>query len=377
MNEWSVEKLEARAAELDAIDMATLTDADEATKLADERDAIAEEIEKRKEAAKQAAETRAAVAAGKIGSGEKSVIKEEEERTMTYESNTPEYRSLWLRDMMGQPLNAEERAAMTATSAIPTETLNKVVGRIKENKLLGKIDMMQIPGYVRIPVEQTANAASWATTSQDSQDALTYIDLTPYQLIKTVEVPATVNQMSIDAFEAYLVNQLANKIESALQNAVIVGDGSSKATGIATTISTHTGTFTRAAATKKDLLTIMGALPADFQTGAVWIMPAAVFYGEVMNISNHDSFVNVNEGFGLKLFGHDVILDDACTISNTDNIFYGDPKHYHMNLGEGVNVAKDYSVGFRSNSVVYRAVCLADGKLDMAAAFVRYDRAAN
>lgn len=302
-------------------------------------------------------------------------ITEDKKMERTFSVDSAEYRDAWLKNLMGKELDAEEKRAMTATAAIPTETLNKIVVVLKENPLLSRIDLLQIPGYVRIPVYSTNLSASWTETSTDSADALTYIDLTPYQLIKTVEVPGTVDKMSISAFESYLVEALANKIEEALQTAVLVGSGSSQATGIITTKTTADGTFTKAAATKKDLLTIMGKLDSAYQRGACWIMPASVFFGEVMNISTHDSFVNVNEGFNYKLFGKDVIMDDNCTVSSVDNILYGQPKAYHMNLGEGVTVDKDASVGFRSNSVVYRGVCLADGKLDSSDAFVRYTRA--
>ena len=68
-------------------------------------------------------------------------------------------------------------------------------------------------------------------------------------------------------------------------------------------------------------------------------------------------------------------FDDNAKVSTKDAILYGQPKAYHMNLGEGVKVDKDMSVGFRSNSAVYRGVCLADGNLDNAGAFVKYTRA--
>lgn len=296
-----------------------------------------------------------------------------EERKFTIDS--AEYRSAWLKNLMGKALDEEERTAVTATSAIPTATLNEIVAKFDGDALLGKIDMMHFPSYVKIPVESSSADASWTTTSEDSADSLSYISLNAYQLIKTVEVPADVNAMSISAFETYLVDRLYNKIRAALKAAVISGDGNSKATGISQTLSTATGTFTKAAVTKKDLLHIMGSLDSAYQANATWIMPAAVFYDEVMALSDHNSFVNINNGFETKLFGHDVLLEAGAVISSTDNIMYGDLKHYRMNLAEGIKLDKDGSVGFRSNSQVYRAVCLADGKLDMSAAFVRYTRA--
>ena len=302
-------------------------------------------------------------------------FKENEKMERTFDVDSVEYRNAWLKNLMGKELDAEERTAITGTDAIPTETLNKIIVKLEENPLLGKIDLMQIPGYVKIPVYATNNDASWTDSSTDSQDVIGNITLTPYQLIKTIEVPATVDKMSISAFEAYIVKALANKIESALQKAVIAGTGSSQPEGIITKVTTSVETFTKAAVTKKDLLGIMGGLGASYQNGACWIMPASVFFDEVMNITNHDTFTSVNEGFSYKLFGKDVVLDDNCTVSSVDNILYGNPQCYHMNLGEGIKVDKDMSVGFRSNSAVYRAVCLADGELESEAAFIRATRA--
>ncbi|MBR0523095.1 MAG: phage major capsid protein [Firmicutes bacterium] len=295
------------------------------------------------------------------------------ERTFTPES--AEYRAAWLKNMLGRPLDEEERAAITATGVIPVIVENRIINKLKENKLLSMVDLTRFPGNVRIPNYSTNNDASWATTSTDSADVIDYVDLAAYQLIKTIEVPAQADRMHIDAFEDYLVEALSNKIETALQAAILVGTGSSQPTGIAVTVATASGTFTKAAATKADLLKIMAKLPDKYQNGAAWIMPAKVFYGEVMAVADTNTFVNLADGMDYRLFGKPVVLDDTCTISSTDTIFYGNPKAYHMNLGQDIEVAVDRSVGFRSNSAVYRAVCLADGKLDAAAAFVKFTRA--
>lgn len=302
-----------------------------------------------------------------------------EERTKKMEKrfdvDSAEYRQAWLKNLMGKELDVEERTAITGTDAIPTDTLNKIINVLKENALLGKIDMMQIPGYVKIPIYATNNDATWTDTSTDSQDVIGNITLQPKQLIKTIEVPATVDKMSISAFESYITQALANKIESALQKAVIAGTGTGEPYGIITVATAHTGTFTKAAVTKADLLAIMGDLQSEYQNGACWIMPSKVFFAEVMAIADHNDFTNVNNGFSYKLFGKDVVFDDNAKVSTKDAILYGQPKAYHMNLGEGVKVDKDMSVGFRSNSAVYRGVCLADGNLDNAGAFVKYTRA--
>ena len=335
---------------------------------------IKDELESRKQAEAKKAEIRETVANG-AGEVVKTFVEERKTMEKNFTVDGAEYRQAWLKNLMGLELNAEERTAITGTDAIPTETLNKIINVLKENALLGKIDLMQIPGFVKIPIYATNSDATWTDTSTDSQDVIGNITLQPKQLIKTIEVPATVDKMSISAFERYITEALANKIESALQKAAIVGTGTGEPTGIITAATAHTGTFTKAAVTKADLLAIMGDLPSEYQNGACWIMASKVFFSEVMAIADHNTFTNVNNGFDYRLFGKDVVFDDNAKVSTKDAILYGQPKAYHMNLGEGVKVDKDMSIGFRSNSAVYRGVCLADGNLDNAGAFVKYTRA--
>lgn len=371
LKEMTVEQLEERksaiVAELD-------NEGADLDALEEEVRAIKAELEAREAEEAKKAEVREAVA---MGEGEviKTFVEEKREMEKNYAVDSVEYRDAWLKDLMGKELNAEERAAITGTDAIPTETLNKIINVLKENALLGKIDLLEIPGYVKIPIYATNNDATWTDTSTDSQDVIGSITLQPKQLIKTIEVPATVDKMSISAFERYITEALANKIESALQKAVIAGTGTTEPVGIITAATAKTGTFTKAAVTKADLLTIMGDLASEYQNGACWIMPSKVFFSEVMAIADHNDFTNVNDGFTYRLFGKDVVFDDNASKSSKDMILYGQPKAYHVNLGEGVKVDKDLSVGFRSNSAVYRGVCLADGNLDNAAAFVAYTRA--
>ena len=302
--------------------------------------------------------------------------KETEMSEKRFMPDSPEYREAWLRMMQGKEVDAEMRAAITASDAIPTETANMVINRLKENDLLHYVDIWNVPGNLKIPAYTTNNDPDWTSTASDKADVIGSVSLTPYQLIKTLEISGAVDKMSIDAFEAAIVNALVNKLESALQKAVIVGagSGSSQPTGIAVTHVTADGEFTKAAITKADVLNIMGALPAAHQKDAVWIMPNKVFY-EIMAIANLYGFAGVSEGMKKQIGGKPVVVDDNCIISSTDTILYGNAKAYHINFGEAPKVDKDLSVGFRSNSAVYRGVLQADGKLDDEFAFVKYTRA--
>lgn len=377
MENMNLEQVEARLAEIRAM----VDTAENIDELSAEVDALNERrsqimAEQREAEAEKRQALLDTIATGAAGTETRSFENMEAQmEKRTFAPNTEEYRAAWLKAQMGLELDAEERSAMATVDVVPTITENRILGRLKEYSLLKYIDLTNFKGYVNIPNYTTDGDAAW-NTSNEQQDAIGHVALSLYQLIKTVEVPGKFNDVSIDAFEDYLTAHLVNKIQKALQTAVILGagGGSSQPTGINVTHSTADGEFTHSGITKADLMTIMGSLGAEYQQDAVWIMPNHVFY-EAMAVVDLPGFVALNAELRPIIGGKPVVIDDSCIISSTDTIFYGAAKAYHMNLGAPIEVSRDESVGFKSNAVNYRAVTLADGKLDNTDAFVKYTRA--
>ena len=348
----STEDLEGRMAEIQAIDA---------------------EIENRKAAAAEE-ERKAGEMAEKAG--EPIVI--EEERKMNFEVNSPEYRDAFLRNLQGKELTAEERAAVTATAAIPTETANKIWGKMELYPILNAIDVMHIPGNVILPVEGTINAAgvvAMGTDATDSADTLAPVSLGAYKLIKTVEITADVKAMAVPAFEDWLVDRLANKIFRLVAAKVAAGTGTNEPTGLATI--TAAGTYTKTAITYSDLLTIIGSLPAEYDGNASFVMSRATFYGNVLNVQTTQKqpvvVADPQAPAKYSIFGFPVIIEDGI---GTDIVF-GDLKEgYVWNFGKDVEVESDASVAFRSGSVVFRGMALGDGK-PTGVGLVRYTKAAS
>ena len=336
----------------------------EADELRNEKNGFAVAEEERKQALEKVAEENTTV-----------VEERKEEKVMNFTIDSPEYRSAFLKNLMGKELTAEERS-VDLSGALPSSTANKVISIVEKSPLLSKVTISRIAGNLAIPTETASDAASWGSTGAASNDTVGVTQLYAYQLIKTIEVPGTVKAGAIDAFEDYIVRRLGEKIRKALEAAVINGDGSGKATGINTTVTTLTGTFTKAAFAKADLFKIMGALGGDYQDNACFIMPSQLYYGEVAAVAGINDYVNLAAGAnGAKLMGKDVILTENAKISNADYIFYGDASFYNINFSEDINVAKDSSVGFASNSIMYRGVAVCDGKLADSKAFVKFTRA--
>lgn len=345
----------------------------EVESLTAERQQIMAEIQTRQQ-------LRTNIAAGLVTG--RTIERQEEDTNMenrTFAIDSAEYREAYLLNLQGRALTDEQRAAVSASGAIPTQTMNQIVSYFESNPILSRIDLTYIPSNVTYPVEGTNADAAWVamgTAATDSGDTITTITLAAYKLIKTVEITADVENMAISAFESWLVNALGSKIEKALDAAVFNGTGTNQAKGIVTSLSTATGTFTKAKAKYSDLIAIIASLGTVYARNAVFAMPRKLFYTDVLGIEDQSGnpvcHADVESPAKYNILGYPVVLDDNVP---ADNILFGDFKAYKMNISKAPQVSSDDSVAFRTGSRVYRAMTLADGKLAVDAAFVRYTRA--
>jgi HK97 family phage major capsid protein len=310
----------------------------------------------------------------------KTIEKRGTEMEKNYNVNGAEYRSAWVKDLMGKELNTEERAALTSANAvIPTGITEEVYSIVEASPLVDAVDVSHITGYVTFPVETAASDAAWVamgTAATDGTDTLTPITLNAYKLIKTVEITADISAMSVAAFEKWIVARLADKILKAVNNAILNGTGASQPSGIFKVKNSATGTFTKAGMTYKDLMKVLAALPTGYAANGTLVMNRALFYGDVLGMTDSNGqkvcVADAQSPAKFNVLGYPVIIDDNCP---ADKLLFGDLKAYKFNFASDTEVKPDASVGFRSGSVVWRAMTLADGNLGDARAIVRFDRA--
>ena len=371
--DMTVEELEARRVQIG--EEVEKNDAD-LDALEAEIKGIKAELEARKENAAKKAEIRDAVAKG---AGE--VIEEipqistTEERKM-FKVDSIEYRDAWTKKIIGRELNEEERAALGAAAAvIPTMTVNAVWDKLTgPADLLGKVDVSQFPTYVRFPKATTKNAATGqavGATITESSDVIGYVDLIPNEYVKLLTVGADIDHMAVSAVHDWIVNNLVESIRAEINKDIVVGTGTNELKGILTSVSANS-TAIPATVTKASLLKIMGALGSNYQGGAVWIMTPAMFYENVMTLTQLNDYI-INDGFNFKLFGHDVVLMSELLVSTKETILYGDPKAYKLNVFKALEV-KPFETATTTN-IQFRGATMADGELIDAAAFVRFAQA--
>ena len=373
-----IDEINTRLAEIRAMNMDEVT-GEALTALEQEVESLQAERQQIQNEVQQRQQLRDKVAAGLVTG---TIIEDDKEENKmenrTYAIDSAEYREAYLLNLQGRELNAEQRAAVNGAAAIPTQTMNQIVHKLELAPIINAVDVTYIPGNVSWPVEGAVAAAAWVamgTAATDSADVVNAVTLGAFKLIKTVEITADVAAMAVDAFETWLVNRLANKIQRAVAAGIMTGAGSSQATGLAKR--TADGTYTKAGITYSDIMAIIAKLPTEYAAGASFVMSRASFYGNVLNIQDtakHPIVVaDVQAPAKFNILGYPVILEDS---AGTD-IYFGDLKEaYKFNFAQAPTVKRDESVGFRTGSTVYRAMALCDGK-PTGVGIVRYTQAAS
>ena len=305
----------------------------------------------------------------------KAEMPKQEERKM-FDIATVEYRNAWVKRLIGRELNEEERAALGAAGAvIPTMTVNAVWDKlVKPAELLGRVDVSQFPTYVRFPRATTNNAATSQAvggTISESSDVIGYIDLVPNEYVKLLTVGADIDHMAVEAVHDWIVDNLVSNIRYAINKDILVGTGTNSLKGITTSVAADS-TALPATVTKASILKIMAALGGNYQEGAVWIMTPKMFFEDIMSLTALNDYV-IQNGFGYKLFGHDVILMSEALVSTKETIFYGDPKAYKVNIFKALEV-KQFETATSTN-LQFRGATMADGELIDTNAFVRFAQA--
>ena len=227
-------QLEARAAEIlvemtkDGANLEELRA--EAKAIKEERDARAAEAQRR--------EIRSAVANG-AGTVVASAP-QERRRGAAIALNSAEYRNAFLRDLNGEELSPETRAAFVATTGnttapLPTTMLNQIWDLVStEHSILGDITMYRT-GTILEVVKHTAIAQGAAGTvsenaaNDDEQNTFVKVTLSGKDFSKHIDISYASGLMSIDALESYLVKEIASGLSAAMAADVVTQIGTDMA----------------------------------------------------------------------------------------------------------------------------------------------------
>lgn len=361
-----------READTEGADITALNN--EADKLIEERKALMAAAEQRRGLLDK-------IGSGAAGNGVPA-IGEQEKRTYSRES--AEYRSAFLKHIRGIELDEVEKRAFTSAASsagavIPTQTANEIIRKMKQlAPILGEITLLHVAGNVKFAVESTVADPALHTENAEitaSTDTLTSVTLGSYEITKLVQVSKTVATMSIDAFESWLTDMLAEKITEKIDAYLISGTGTSQPTGVASAATwgdTNSVTVAKTSSlTSGNVQSLIGLLNGAYDRNAKFLMSKKTLFTDFMPLQDNskNSIVRV-EGHSYYIYGYPVMLDDNITVHEA---FLGDFKKIVGNLSETINIVSGFDID--TNSYKYLGCAMFDSKIADANAFVKLVKA--
>lgn len=309
-----------------------------------------------------------------------------------YESK--EYRSAFFKNLMGKELDPFEKRAMNkaldmetragdySTSSntavvLPTSTLNEIISKArKEGGLLAHVRMFNMPTKISVPVATPGDNAVWNTEGAEvnsTAPTMVMVSFDGYEIIKVFSISAKVKNMSINAFESYLVDELTKCVLGTIENAIVNGTGEGQGKGLETGITwNEANQVTTTALSFGDITKALGLLKRGYGVGAKFALNNATLYNSVYGLMDGNKrpiFVeNAQADTVGKILSKDVVIDD-----NIPNgvIYLGDFNYYGVNLANGVAVESSTQSSFRSGKIDYRGMAVADCKPLVDEAFIK------
>jgi HK97 family phage major capsid protein len=305
----------------------------------------------------------------------------EGETTMENEVKVmPTYHDAFFKNIMGKTMTDDEKsvfmnytsAAGSAGAAIPEETAQQIINKLKESApLLNEVTLLNIAGNVKFAVEGTVTDAklhAQNATLAAQEDVLVEVDLAGYEVTKLIQVSDTVSTMSIASFEGWLTDMLVAGIADKVTDFLINGTGSSQPEGLAakTLVTTN---YTVGGLTAKNVQSFIATLGGGYDSNAKILMNKATFFNEFAAVQDNgkNSIVKFDAASGAKyIYGYEVLLDSHVPANTA---FLGDFSKIVANLAEAVNVKTQFDIN--SNSNKYLGVAIFDSKVALSEAFVK------
>lgn len=315
-----------------------------------------------------------------------------------------EYRSAFYKSLLGQGMTdfetkvfneglkeAEKRAnvfdTMTSAAAVlPTQTLNEVISKARTmGGLISVCRAFNIPSKVSVPVGTPSSNASWHTEGaavNTERTNVANVSFSGYEILKVMSLSVSAKKMSIDAFEAYIIDELTKSVMGTLEDALVNGTGSNQGTGVLTGIvwTPDTNSFTYDKTKGMQLADVVKApakLKRGYAAGAVWAMNTATLYSQfygMVDTTGRPIFLQDPKVDGVgKILGFPVVIDDNIA---DDTILFGNFYYMGYNLPEGILIESSTQSSFRSALIDYRALAIADCKPIVSEAFIKFTRAA-
>lgn len=293
---------------------------------------------------------------------------------------SPEYRTAWAKKLMKLPdsrfTEEEKRAlgdAITTTDTtfvqsaaetqginngglfIPTTVRNELLELItKQSPIFRDVRKLQVAGNIDLPYLFEADDAEWyAELTETKNEGQEYrnLQLTGWELAKDIVITWKLEEMAVESFINFILEELANKMGKALVNAIIYGDGNDKPTGI-----TKDLTAVKTGETPIDnIIETYKTLSDDDRIGAKAYISSSV---NIAIVGYKDA--NGNYPFLQGISATNLVSIEQDPYLKNNDIIVGNCRNYILNEVTPVRVERERTV--KGRKVTYGGYAIYDGK---------------
>lgn len=263
-----------------------------------------------------------------------------------FDLNSKEYRSAWAKKVMGlseDKFTEEEKRALgdaittTATtfvaSAENTQGINNGGLFIPESVRMELMEMIEhmspffrdirklsVNGNIDLPYLYAADDAEWYVELNDTKNEgqeYRNLQLTGWELAKDIVITWKAEEMAVESFIAFILEELAHKMGVALIHACIYGDGSNKPTGVLNGLTPVTEGETPI----DNIVNTYASLSLDARQGAKVYVSTAV---KIAMVGYQDG--NGNYPFLQGINGTDLFAIETDPFLENNDIIVGNPR---------------------------------------------------
>jgi len=352
-------------------------------------DAINEEL-KQLEAEEKELRRRLEVAkgieAGTVQSRTVAKVENTEKRTVEDVVSGPEYRRAFLKTLLGQPLSDAEQRTFTlvpptAGAVLPAQTANMIFDQmVKIAPMLNEIQLLRVAGNLRFAVQDQRDQAQFhqeLAPVQPAQDTLATVTLTGFEFIKVIRISATIQTMSIDAFESWITKVLGEDLAVAIDNKIINGGnvtGSIAAARVWSPGVSYIQYAPPATISYQNICDCIALLPSAFDGGAKWLMNKATFYQQIMQVKDGNgnliAIQSLADGGAWRIMGYPVLIDD--NVAN-GTAYFGNFRQVVGNLSQDIRIERSTESGFLNNAIDFRGTAIFDCDVAQPTAITKID----
>ena len=202
------------------------------------------------------------------------------------------------------------RAAGTTSTTdvgvvIPTTVMNRIIEKMEAvGMILPLVTRTNLKGGVSYPTATVKPVATWVAEGAGStkqKKTITFVTFTYHKLRCAVAISLEVDQMALSAFEATIVENIAEAMAKALEAAIISGSGEGQPKGILKEepAAGQKLVLSGFAFTYADAIAAEAALPLAYENDAVYIMAKKTFMSFAgQTDQNGQPIAKVNYGTG-------------------------------------------------------------------------------